>query len=110
MFEDGVYVSYFTEDVKKQKDPKSVVLIQDEKVNIMINPSTDDVTKNYLKNIAKELDGEKSKDKYVDIATIGLGTYWEWNGYTPNPSDFFEIDSTQGNKALELARTWDTKE
>ena len=110
MFEDGIYVSYFTNDTEKAKEPRSTVSIIDGKVTIFVNPKADENDAAYLNKITADLKASASTEEYEKIAIVRLGKFWEWNGYTPNPSDFFEIDSPQGNKALELARTWKTKE
>jgi hypothetical protein len=106
MHEDGIYVSYFSDDTEKMKDPRSVVAIENAKVNIMINPKLDDETKKYLNGIIDKLDKSSSKDDYEDIAYMYLGKYWESNGYAPNPSDFFDIGSDEANKSLQTARKW----
>lgn len=106
MHEDGIYVSYFPDDTQKAKDPRSVVSIQNSKVNIMINPKTDEDTKKYLNGIVDRLSKASSKDDYEEIAYMSLGKYWESNGYTPNPSDFFEIGSDGANTSLQTAREW----
>jgi hypothetical protein len=108
MFEDGTYVSYFLDDVDKRKAPRSVVVIEDGKVNIMINPSTDDETKTYLNNVAEKLEKATSTNEYEDIAYIYLGKFWESNGYSPNPSDFFEPESDGAKKSVATASAWAT--
>jgi hypothetical protein len=106
MFEDGIYVSYFLDDVSKSKDPRSVVVIENSKATIMINPKADSETKTYLSGIVNQLAKASSKDDYENIAYIGLGKFWESNGYAPNPSDFFDTGSDKANKALQIARNW----
>lgn len=107
MFEDGIYVSYFSDDTSKTKDPRSVVVIENSKVSIMINPSADTETTTYLTGIVEKLNDAKSKKIYEDVAYTHLGKFWEFNGYTPNPSDFFDIGSDEADRALQTARGWD---
>jgi hypothetical protein len=109
MFEDGIYVSYFSDDENREKDPQSVVVIENAKVNVMLSPNISDGTKAYLNGIVSKLTDSSSKDEYEDIASMYLGKYWEWNGYIPNPSHFFETDSDEASKVLQIARAWDEK-
>lgn len=106
MFEDGIYVSYFVDDTSKKKDPRSVVVIENGKISIMINPSADTETTTYLSGIVSMLNDAKSETAYQDIAYTRLGKFWESNGYTPNPSDFFDTGSDEADKALQTARGW----
>jgi len=109
MFEDGIYVSYFSDDEDRAKDPQSVVVVENAKVNIMVNPKINDATKMYLSGIVDKLAKASSQDEYEDIASMYLGKYWEWNGYTPNPSHFFETASDDASKVLQLASAWKAK-
>lgn len=106
MIEDGVYVSYNSDDEAKKETPRSVVVIKKEKVSIFPNPkgSADDV--HYLSGVQRMLDGANSKSEYEDIVYSRLGSFWAWNGYTPNPSDFFELNSDNANKFIDLSKDW----
>lgn len=106
MFEDGVYVSYKSSDEAKKETPRSVVVIQNAKASIFANPEGDENDVTYLRNTQKMLDEAKSKDDYEDTASYRLGSYWAWNGYTPNPSDFFELDSDNAKKFIEMSQNW----
>lgn len=105
MFDSGIYVSFMSDDSAKKKAPRSVVVIDGMKVDIYVNPDAHEDTKTYLGNTKKELATLKGEDFEV-TAIIRLGKYWEWNGYTPNPSDFFELDDDKGKQFLKDAQAW----
>ena len=109
MFEDGVYVSYFSDDEDKKSAPKSVVIIENGKIQILVNPATPDEAAKFLTSLAKAFAEAVSEDE-KDFAVARLGKYWEWNGYTPNPSDFFELDSDGARRFIELSRNWASKQ
>ena len=109
MFEDGVYVSYFSDDEDKKSAPKSVVIIENGKIQILFNPATPDDTAKFLTSLAKAFAEAVSEDE-KDFAVARLGRYWEWNGYTPNPSDFFELDSDGAKRFIELSENWTSKQ
>ena len=106
MIEDGVYVSYRSDDEAKKQTPRSVVVIKNGQVSIFANPKGDEGDIKYLKTVSQMLTDASSKSKYEDVAYARLGSYWAWNGYTPNPSDFFELDSDNANKFIELSKGW----
>jgi hypothetical protein len=109
MFEDGVYVSYFSDDEDKKSAPKSVVVIENGKIQILVNPATPDDTAKFLTSLAKAFAEAVSEDE-KDFAVARLGRYWESNGYSPNPSDFFELDSDGARRSIELSKNWTSKQ
>ena len=109
MFEDGVYVSYFSDDEDKKSAPKSVVIIENGKIQILFNPATQDDTAKFLTSLAKAFAEAVTEDE-KDFAVGRLGKYWEWNGFTPNPSDFFELDSEGAGRFIELSKNWTSKQ
>ena len=109
MFEDGVYVSHFSDDEDKEGTPKSVVIIKNGKIQIFVNPATPDDTANFLTSLAKAFTEAVTEDE-KDFAVARLGKYWESNGYSPNPSDFFELDSDDARRSVALSRNWTSKQ
>ena len=109
MFEDGVYVSYFSDDEDKKSAPKSVVIIENGKIQILFNPATPDDTAKFLTSLAKAFAEAVSEDE-KDFAVARLGRYWEGNMYFPNPSDFFELDSDGAKRFIELSENWTSKQ
>ena len=107
MFQDGIYVSYFSDDENMEKDPKLVVVIENSKVNMMLSPKIHSLSRAHLNGIVAKLAKASSKDEYEDLATMKLGKYWEANGYIPNPSQFLETESDKANKVLQIARAWE---
>ena len=107
MFQDGIYVSYFSDDENMEKDPKLVVVIENSKVNMMLSPKIHSESRAHLNGIVAKLAKASSKDEYEDLATMKLGKYWEENGYIPNPSQFLETDSDKANNVLQIARAWE---
>ncbi len=109
MFEDGVYVSYFSDDEEKGGAPESVVIIENGKIQILVNPATPDDTARFLVSLAKAFAEAVSEDE-KDFAVARLGKYWESNGYSPNPSDFFELGSDDARRSIELSKNWTSKQ
>ena len=109
MFEDGVYVSYFSDDEEKGGAPKSVVIIENGKIQILVNPATPDETAKFLTSLAKAF-AEAVSEEEKDFAVARLGKYWESNGYSPNPSDFFELGSDDARRSIELSKNWTSKQ
>ena len=109
MFEDGVYVSYFSDDEDKKSAPKSVVIIENGKIQILFNPATPDDTAKFLTSLAKAFAEAASEDE-KDFAVARLGKYWEGNMYFPNPSDFFELDADGARRFIELSENWTSKQ
>jgi len=109
MFDDGVYVSYFSDDEDKRGTPKSVVIIESGKIQILVNPLTPDDTTKFLASIAKEFAEAVTEDE-IDFAIACLGRYWESNGYSPNPSDFFELGSDSARRSIETSKNWTSKQ
>ena len=109
MFEDGVYVSYFSDDEDRKSVPQSVVIIENGKIQILVNPATPDDTARFLDSLAKAFTDAVTEDE-KDFAVARLGKYWESNGYSPNPSDFFEFDSDDARRSIELSKNWTSKQ
>ena len=109
MFEDGIYVSYFSDDEIMGKNLESVVVIENAKVNIMLNPKISDATGRYLTQVGERLAKESLKDDYENMAVMYLGKFWEGNAYSPSLNQFFETDSDEASKVLQIARAWEAK-
>ena len=109
MFEDGIYVSYFSDGEIVEKNLESVTVIENAKVNIMLNPKISDATGRYLTQVGERLAEESSKEKYEDMAVMYLGKFWEGNAYSPSLNQFFETDSDEARKVLQIARAWEAK-
>ena len=109
MFEDGVYVSYFSDDEDRKSVPQSVVIIENGKIRILVNPATPDDTARFLGSLAKAFAEAVTEDE-KDFAVARLGKYWESNGYSPNPSDFFELCSDEARRSIELSKNWTSKQ
>lgn len=110
MIEDGVFVSFQRDDSNKSKDPRSVVVIRNGKVSIYPNPDGDSRDIEYLSRTAKMLSSARSRNDYAEIASLRLNRFWDWNGYDPNPSDFFDLDTAQGDKFEKLSSGWAVKD
>jgi hypothetical protein len=106
MIEDGIYVSYKSSDEEKKETPRSVVVIKNAKVEIFVNPKNPEEDIQYLSSVKKMLKDAKSTSEYEDVAYSRLGSYWAWNGYTPNPSDFFKLDSDNAKKFIDISKDW----
>ena len=86
--EDGYFVSFFTDDSEKRREPRAIVMIEDGAVTIAVNPKAPEEDRNWLKNLALMLRSlKKDSEEYDDVASR-LNAFWDWNGYTPNPSDY----------------------
>ena len=109
MFEYGVYVSYFSDDEDRKSLPQSVVIIENGKIQILVNPATPDDTANFLTSLAKAFTEAVTEDE-KDFAVGRLGRYWEGNMYFPNPSDFFELGSDDARRSIELSKNWTLKQ
>lgn len=109
MFEDGVYVSYFSDDEDGKSVPQSMVIIENGKIRILVNPATPDDTARFLDSLAKAFAEAVTEDE-KDFAVARLGKYWESNGYSPNPSDFFELGSDDARHSIELSKNWTSKQ
>ena len=96
MIEDGYFVSFFSKDEAKKQAPRSIVVIKDGKVAIHINPKADEDDKNWLSSLKKKLSSLENDKKKYEFEAASLESFWDWNGYTPNPSDYIEPDKYDG--------------
>lgn len=105
MFEDGVYVSFFSDDTAKKKTPQSVIVIKNQRVSVGINPDSADDIKLSLARIAGMAQSQADKE-YDENLESALSRYFEWNGYTPKPSDFYELADSKGQNFANLPLNW----
>lgn len=109
MFEDGIYVSFFSDEEIVEKNLESVTVVENAKVNIMLSPNISEPNRAYLTQIGERLAEESSKEKYEDIAVMYLGKFWEGNAYSSVYNQFYETDSDNASKVLQLASAWKAK-
>ncbi len=105
MFEDGIYVSYFSDDQSKKKTPQSVIKIENQRVSVGINQESQEGTKEYLNRLAGMAKSQADKEYDANIEQM-LDRYFEWNGYTPKPSDYFPLKDKKGQSFLNLDLSW----
>jgi hypothetical protein len=43
---------------------------------------------------------------YDSTIEIALYRMFEYNGYSPKPSDYFDLNSPRGEKYVDLAKDW----
>jgi hypothetical protein len=105
MFEDGIYVSYFSKDTDKKKTPQSVIKIENQRVSVGVNSEAAEDVKASLHRLAGMAESQKDQEYDAAIEAM-LARYFEWNGYTPKPSDFFELTDKKGQDFTKIDLIW----
>ena len=96
MIEDGYFVSFFSDDEAKKQEPRNIVVIKNGKVSIHVNPKENENDKNWLSSLKERLSKVENDKKKYEYEALSLESFWDWNGYTPNPSDFIEPNQYDG--------------
>lgn len=102
--EDGYFVSFFSDDEKKIREPRSIVVISDGVVTICPNKKSKDDAE-WLSALAERLKKLDPKSQAYADEAIALESFWDYNGYTPNPSDFIAPEDYDG-KYDDLISKW----
>ncbi len=105
MIEDGYFVSFFSDDEAKEREPRNIIVIKNGKVSFYINPKESEVDRKWLLNLNERLSKLENNKKEYEFEASLLERFWEWNGYTPNPSDFIKPDQYDG-KYDSLMKKW----
>lgn len=104
MIKDGNFVSFFSDDEAKKREPRNIIVIKNGEIFFYINPKESEVDKKWLFNREERLSKFKNK-KECEFELLLLERFWEWNGYTPNPLDFIEPDEYD-DKYDSLMKKW----
>lgn len=104
MIEDGYFVSFFSDDESKKKEPRNIVVIKSGKVSIYVNPTESEEDKKWLSSLSEKLSKLKNDKKQYEYEASSLEGYWAWNGYTPNPSDFIKPNQYDGKYDTHMKR------
>ena len=105
MIEDGYFVQFFSEDNEKKQDPRNIVVIKNGKVSFHVNPKENEENKQWLFALQEQLSKLENDKKQYEFEASRLEKFWEWNGSSPNPSDFIEPDKYDG-KYDSLMKSW----
>lgn len=107
MIEDGIYVSFESKDSNKTGTPKSIVIISGGDIKITVNPKGAKQVNDMLESIKSLLSKDDADSK--EVAEARLLSYWDSNMYEPNPSSFYELKDSDGEKFIEMSKSWDKK-
>ena len=105
MIEDGYFVSFFEDDEAKKREPRNIIVIKNGEISFYINPKESEVDKKWLLKLKERLSKLENNKKEYEFEASLLERFWDWNGYTPNPSDFIEPDKYDG-KYDSLMKKW----
>ena len=105
MIEDGYFIQFFRDDETKIEEPRNIIVIKNGKVSFYVNPKESEVDKKWLFALKEKLSKLEDNKKLYEFEASLLENFWDWNGYTPNPSDFIEPDKYDG-KYDSLMKKW----
>ena len=65
MIEDGYFISFFSDDEAKKREPRNIIVIKNGKVSFYINPKESEENKEWLLNLKERLSKlENNKKQY----------------------------------------------
>ena len=70
MIEDGYFVSFFSDDEAKKREPRNIIVIKNGKVSFYINPKESKVDRKWLLNLKERLSKLENNKKEFRISSI----------------------------------------
>jgi hypothetical protein len=107
-YEDGVYAEYFPDDQDKEREPESIVIIDDHRIRLHLHPKAGQSTLRWFSRLNSLIHELKGSPYHLNQRIENmLHSMWEGGaGYRLHINEFHPPDSPGAKKLQDLALEW----